>query len=169
MGNIQSCCLNRAHIRADKSEGPHSHSPIIAEEFESGHLKPGSHGYAELSQALVTYIRRISQFDKDQWAPRQKRAWENLKARGTYNSGNPNNIDDLKMWFDIFVDAFFGGLLIGACSIEVCSRPEMRRRHHTPAILAYCEQRLGCGRRKCRIVVAEIPNYPPPFLAHSHL
>jgi hypothetical protein len=63
-----------------------------------------------------------------------------LKSQGHWNIGQPNNIQDIKKFFEIFDDAYFGGLLKGYCRFELPSYFDCRdQRYGYYPPLGICE------------------------------
>jgi hypothetical protein len=138
----------------DSVTGVHVSPAIPPEDFELGRMKPLSYTREALSAAIVHNVRR-SLDPKQIWtiedisrygsgtknlSARQKQAIERLKYQGYWNIGRPNNIQDIKKFFEIFDDAYFGGLLKGYCRFELPNYFDCRdiRYGHSPP-LGVCE------------------------------
>ena len=106
----------------------HIPPPIADGDFECGRLKPLSYSPEAISDALFKYISPGRCHDWSKFSVRQRRAITKFQGQGTWNLGNPDNIDDVKKYFEIFDDAFFGGLLKGFCKLELVLEPWIFRR-----------------------------------------
>jgi hypothetical protein len=93
----------------------HKTSPISLEEFQPGYLKPLSYSQEEISNVIIKHISRKAEDLTD----RQREGIARFKYQGSWNLANPENIHDLRKFFDIFNDVFFNGVLTGYCQIEV--------------------------------------------------
>lgn len=120
------------HIDTDRTMAAppqlHIPPPISEEDFECGRLKPLSHSPEAISDALIKYISPGRCHDWSKFSVRQRRAITKFQGQGTWNLGDPDNIDDIKKYFEIFDDAFFGGLLKGFCKLELIATPWIIRR-----------------------------------------
>jgi hypothetical protein len=112
--------------------GVHVSPPIPPEDFEIGRMKPLSYTREALSAAIVRNVRRS--LDPEQsWtsggrtrggsgtknlSPRQKQAIDRFKYQGNWSLSEPSNTQDIKKFFEIFDDVYFGGLLKGYCQFE---------------------------------------------------
>jgi hypothetical protein len=138
----------------DSITGVHVSPPIPPEDFELGRMKPLSYTREALSAAIIHNVRRsldrnqIWSIDgRSEWgsgtenlSPRQKQSIERLKYQGYWNIGRPNNIQDIKKFFEIFDDAYFGGLLKNYCRFELPSYSDCRdRRYGYFSPLGVCE------------------------------
>ncbi|KUJ15436.1 uncharacterized protein LY89DRAFT_670908 [Mollisia scopiformis] len=92
---------------------PHVDLPLLKEDFELGLLRYDSYSPSSISEAVVHCVNRIRLLDENKWHPRQRYALKSFKNEGTWKLGMPNNLEDLRKWFEIFNDAFFGGFLTG--------------------------------------------------------
>ncbi|KAE8452525.1 hypothetical protein EG329_000428 [Mollisiaceae sp. DMI_Dod_QoI] len=96
--------------------------PLIKkDDFEAGNMDVLSYSPEDVSQAIVAYV-------KDGSSSRQQEAKDRFEFEGTWNLGNPENIQDLKRLFHLYNAAYFNGLLTDYCHIEVVeSLWEIRR------------------------------------------
>lgn len=88
---------------------PHVPPPIALEDFECGRLKPLSHSPEAISAALIQYISSGKKHDWSKFSIRQRKAMAKFQGQGTWNLGNPNNLEDIEKFFGIFEGAFLGG------------------------------------------------------------
>jgi hypothetical protein len=117
----------------------HKCPPIPLEDFELGRLKPLSWSRGAISAAIVANIDRscekfqssgqtYRQPKKELLSKRQKGAMDRFKYQGSWNLAQPDNFEDLNKFFDIFDDAYFGGLLKGYCRLEWIEESDTERR-----------------------------------------
>jgi hypothetical protein len=145
----------------DLVTGVHISPPITPEDFELGRMKPLSYTREALSAAIVHNVRQ-SLDPKQSWtsegrsrdgsgtknlSPRQKQAIDRFKHQGHWSISQPSNIQDIKKFFDIFDDAYFGGLLKGYCRFELPSHWDCRdKRYGINPPLGYCQPFLLEGK-----------------------
>lgn len=115
------------------------HQPglIPKEDFELGRLKPFSCSREAISAAIAEYVKPGSIPGYPPFSPRQQNAVREFQSHGGWQIGNPDNVEDIKKYFDIFNDAFFGGLLKGYCKIEFVRKESVRKRNYG-GILGRC-------------------------------
>lgn len=80
---------------------------ITRQDFQAGGLKPGSYSYEDLSAALIDHLSRT----EDEYTPIQLEGLQTYKYNGSWNLGNPENIEDLRKFYDIFNAVIFNGVL----------------------------------------------------------
>ncbi|KUJ15434.1 uncharacterized protein LY89DRAFT_670906 [Mollisia scopiformis] len=110
----------------------HEPPSISPEEFEFGRLKPLSHSAESISKAIIQFNKRetysVYSMAEDP-CPRRRMGAENFKHHGTWNLGNPHNLEDIKKYFGYFNDVYFNGLLTGYCTLELVDGGAMKRRY----------------------------------------
>ncbi|KAF4628565.1 hypothetical protein G7Y89_g9586 [Cudoniella acicularis] len=111
---------------------------IKPEDFEAGCLKPLSYHEDEISKAIVANVKRL---DTDDKLARQKEALERYKYLGVFYVATPENYEDVRRFFHIFDDLFFGGLLRESCRIEFFPSDKMDARF-SGFVDGYCETEL---------------------------
>jgi len=97
------------------SQPIHKTSLIPLEDFQPGGLNQFSHTQEEISEVIIKHLSR----KKQELTPRQLEGIARFKYDGSWNLGQPDNLRDLKKFFDIFNDVFFNGVLTGWCQIEI--------------------------------------------------
>jgi hypothetical protein len=138
-------CYQKFHIPSLSKMNPatcvhvHKCPPIPLEDFELGRLKPLSWSREAISAAIIANLERslvVTQFgrsrnaepDKYLLSKRQKDAVERFNYQGSWNLAQPDNLEDLNKFFNLFDDAYFGGLLKGYCRLETISSSDSTQR-----------------------------------------
>ena len=128
----------------------HKTAPITEEEFEIGGLKPLSCSVEAISDAIVKFLTPLYRSNCHGASPptdsttthppsRRDKAIQRFRNRGTWHRGawseDPKSqLEDLKLFFDIFNDVFFNGLLKGLCQFELLSSSNMQDRVGRPCV-----------------------------------
>jgi hypothetical protein len=130
------------------------HAPprIAREDFEAGRLKPASYSIEDISAAIIDHLER------DMPSPRQLRALRRYEYEGSWSISRPENLDDIRKFFEIFDDFFFHGVLKGYCTLEI-----FRDTHHRlgSKISGYCYTELPGLERDWRYKISR----PYPHIA----
>ena len=90
----------------------HKTPAITVDDFMPGHLKPQSYSAEDLSKTIIDLVGIDWEYTE-----RQERDFANFKNRGSWNLYKPENIHDLWVFFDIFNDMFFNGVLTSYCTL----------------------------------------------------
>jgi hypothetical protein len=109
----------------DLVSGPHVPTLVSPEDFERGHLKPQSYTQEALSNAIVANANRGFDATLKNCSARQISAFNRFLHTGSWSISQPGHIDNLKKFFDIFDDAYFGGLLKGYCTLELVKEAKL--------------------------------------------
>jgi hypothetical protein len=128
----------------------HECPSIPLEDFERGRLKPLSYSREAISKAIVENIYRTQKFERlygiyGGWrypegrSKRQKDAVDRFIHQGSWNLAQRDNLKDLNKFFDIFDDAYFGGLLKGYCRLEMIADDNQLSRRSGVACDGRCE------------------------------
>ena len=120
------------------STSPHVPPPIRREDFEVGCLKPGSYSIEDISAAILDHL------DRDELSPRQLEALRRYKYEGSWSVSRPDNLDDIRKFFEIFDDFYFHGLLRGYCTLELFR--DTHERQGLP-LRGYCDS-IGPGEER---------------------
>lgn len=108
----------------------HVPPPISKEDFELGRMKPLSYSPEAIAAAISEFNPDCSQFcELEKLAPRQQKAVQRFRRYGTWNLGDPHNLDDIKNYFEIFNDGYFNGVLTGYCTLDLIDSKDLERRH----------------------------------------
>lgn len=90
--------------------------PAIPDDnFQVGRLQTGEYCTEDVSAAIVRHLNRRGK----NLTERQKEGIRHFKYQGSWNLGQPENLEDLRRYFNIFNDVFFEGLLTGYCTLEI--------------------------------------------------
>lgn len=109
------------------------------EDFELGRLKPLSHSREAISSAMIAHLGRRHYYPEDKLPPRRKRAFERFKYQGSWKLGDPDNIEDLTGFFDLFNDMYFNGLITGYCKIVLLKASVLRKRFLESDLIGHCD------------------------------
>jgi len=85
---------------------------VTAEDLLPGHLKPQSYSAEDLSKAIIDLVSTDRAYTE-----RQEQGVAKFRNRGSWNLYEPKNTHDLRVFFDIFNDFFFNGVLAGHCKM----------------------------------------------------
>jgi hypothetical protein len=144
--SVFKSCWQSFHIPSLSKMNPatcvhvHKCPPIPLEDFELGRLKPLSWSREAISAAIIANLERsrvwkqygISRYiepHKELLSKRQKDTVERFNYQGSWNLAQPDNLEDLNKFFDLFDDAYFGGLLKWYCRLETISPSDSKQRH----------------------------------------
>jgi len=90
-------------------------TPLIARQsFQAGHLKPFSYGLEDIAAAIIDHLKR----------PNEERTEIQRKGLALFNHGpsrtftDPEDLDELRKFFDTLNAVFFNSVLTGYCSLE---------------------------------------------------
>jgi hypothetical protein len=103
----------------DPTTGLHVPTPISPKDFERGHLAPFSYTQEAISAAIVANTNRGFKTTLRNLSIRQTHAYNRFLYTGFWSISQPGHLDNLKRFFDIFDDAYFGGHLKGYCTLEL--------------------------------------------------
>jgi hypothetical protein len=121
----------------------HMTSAIPLEDFQAGYLKPHSHSREEISDVIIKHVSRRA----EDITTRQREGLARFKYQGTWSLAKPENLQDLKKFFDIFNDVYFNGVLTGYCQLEALEENTV-----TSRLGFYC---LGYCQTKCAGYVSD--------------
>ncbi|KUJ15433.1 uncharacterized protein LY89DRAFT_750774 [Mollisia scopiformis] len=96
--------------------------------FELGNLKLLSNSREAIFAALVAHIEFTARCKPEDIPPRAKRAFARLENQMTWKLGKVDDIENLKLFFDLFNDMYFNGLLTGYCELELIEEYKLQRR-----------------------------------------
>ncbi|KAE9375786.1 hypothetical protein N431DRAFT_454394 [Stipitochalara longipes BDJ] len=99
-------------MTASRPKPIHKTPPITRENFQAGYIKPQSYAAEDISKAIIDLVS----IDR-RYTERQEQGLEKFKNRGSWNLYEPENAHDLWVFFDIFNDVFFNGVLSGHCTM----------------------------------------------------
>ncbi|KAE8452526.1 hypothetical protein EG329_000429 [Mollisiaceae sp. DMI_Dod_QoI] len=142
------------------AERSHFDLPINKGDFELGQLKPLCHSVSSVSNALIDYVNQVRFLDEKDWHPKQQQALKRLKTDGTWNFGNPYNLEDLTKWFEIYNDAFFGGLPTGLCKLEIVDYKTLYY-IGSRLVAGICQTRMRHGRPESTLKFAFGSHFGP--------
>ena len=94
-------------MSASEAKRKHNTPPIDIEDFRPGYLKPQSYSTEDISKAIINLVSR----SEETFTERQLRGKQKLKANGSWSLSEPENPDNLTIFFDIFNDVLFNGVL----------------------------------------------------------
>jgi hypothetical protein len=97
----------------------HVPTPISPNDFERGRLAPLSYTQEAISAAIVANANRGFKTTLRNLSIRQTHAFNRFFYTGFWSISQPGHLDNLKRFFDIFDDAYFGGPLKGYCTLEL--------------------------------------------------
>ena len=98
-------------------EPVHKTPAITCKDFQAGYMKPTSYSGDDISKAIVHLVGH----SEDELTVIQLRGIDKLRSYGVWNIYEPENLHDLKTYFDIFNDVFFNGVLAGYCTMSFFS------------------------------------------------
>jgi len=148
----------------------HTPQPISLEEFKPGGMKPGSYSHEDITKTLVNHISR----SKGDFTDRQKEGLRKFKHYGTWSFSQPDSLDELKKWFDIFNDIFFNGILTGHCTLDFYDTRYLRLGYR---VRGYCttyipgqerDPRFLLERQRSNIAIGKITGDPSDSLLRRH-
>jgi hypothetical protein len=140
----------------DPTTGLHVPTPISPKYFERDHLTPLSYTQEAISTAIVANANRGFNTTLRNLSIRQTHSFNRFFYTGFWSIGQPGHIDNLKRVFDLFDDAYFGGLLKGYCTLEL-----IEERHcHVFAISRIFEEFVSLGCQDMKEIQGLGWNYP---------
>jgi hypothetical protein len=129
----------------DLTAGIHVPTSISPEDFERGRLKPISYTREAISAVIIANSNKrfegnvaSGRISLKRMSERQKESISRAEYQCTWNLFLPGDLDDLKRFFEIFDDAFFGGLLKGFCKLELVDSRYMSNRRWYPVVGGVC-------------------------------
>ncbi|PMD45412.1 hypothetical protein L207DRAFT_524780 [Hyaloscypha variabilis F] len=91
-------------------------TPLIARKsFQAGHLKPFSYGLEDIAAAIIDHLKR----------PNEERTEIQRKGLALFKHGpsrtftDPEDLDELRKFFDTLNAVFFNSVLTGYCSLDI--------------------------------------------------
>ncbi|KAN0090521.1 hypothetical protein V8E51_019100 [Hyaloscypha variabilis] len=112
----------------------HKTLPITPEEFQPGGLRLYSHTQEEISNVIIKHVSRRG----EDLLPRQIEGLARFKYDGSWNLGQPNNLRDMRKYFEIFNDVLYNGVLTGHYQVEILG-DEWALQRLGFVTLGYCE------------------------------
>jgi hypothetical protein len=123
----------------DPTTGLHVPTPISPKYFERGHLAPLSYTQEAIAAAIVANANRGFKTTLRNLSIRQTHAFNRFFYTGFWSISQPGHLDNLKQFFDIFDDAYFGGLLKGYCTLELVEARTLSCLRNLKSIRGICE------------------------------
>jgi hypothetical protein len=153
-------------MSASEPKRKHNTPPLAIEDFRPGYLKPQSYSAEVISKAIIDLVSR----PEENYTERQWQGIQKPRAHGGWSLAEPENVDNLETFFDIFNDVLFNGVLTGYCTVSF----------YTPGSIlwfanvgAYCHTGYYPGREqhhkfkikrpRCNIKIREFHNDSKKF------